>query len=223
MSSHLPLNEIVGELCHDINNPLAIVCGTSHQLGRLVEEEKFDPLKAKAYLERMDRNLERITKLVKGMAVFARKTTAEATTKFDVQKLADLVGPFCEELLKKGKVDFTLTLQPELRLNCRLVGVAQAILILIRHTNALTQTLPVKKVGLAIQGVSKNCLITVTRPNQEKPSATSLAKDLQQDLASIPEFSYVREICATHGGSFSCTSKDGQLELTMSLPVVDLD
>ena len=214
MPSNLPLNEIVGELCHDINNPLAIVCGTSQQLSRLIEEGGFDPEKAKTYLERIDRNLDRITKLVKGMAVFAKRTTAEATSKFDTQKLIDLIGPFCEELLKKGKIEFTLTTPSELKLNCRLVGLAQAILILIRHTNAVANTLTEKSVSLTIEGVSKNCLITVTRPTSEKED--------QQDLTKIPEFSFIREICEIHSGSFSFQSKAGRTELTMALPVVDL-
>jgi signal transduction histidine kinase len=212
MPIDLPLNEITSDLCHDINNPLAIVCGTSQQLGRLFGEEPWDPVRAKTLLERIDRNLERITRLVHGLAILAKKTQNEMPKTIESQKLLESIVPFCEETLKKGKIEFRLTTQPEMpKLMCKTLALSQAILLIIRQACSVTNQLTERWIELDFSASASSWIISVKRPK--------VPQDEGLDLSQAPEFSFSNEVSRLHAGRLALKVADSGTTVIMELPV----
>lgn len=212
MPIDLPLNEITSDLCHDINNPLAIVCGTSQQLGRLVSEETWDPTRAKALVERMDRNLERITRLVRGLAILAKKTQNETPKTTGVEKLIELVVPFCEEILQKGKVEFRFNkkegMPPFL---CRTLSTSQALLVLLRHACAVIAPLESRWIELKFDFTPTHGLISITRP--------SVPNEKEEELKQAPALFFPKEIFSIQEGKLTCTVAQPLTTVLIELPL----
>ena len=66
------LGEMAGGIAHEINNPLAIISARTGVLQTLCAEAKLDREAAKIELEKIDKTVFRIAKIVRGLKTFSR-------------------------------------------------------------------------------------------------------------------------------------------------------
>jgi len=144
------LGEMSSGIAHEINNPLAIIHGKSHQIRRhlsaLSTPESAPLVKL---TEDIDQTVERISKIIKGLRSFSREGEKDPFELRSVKTLVDETLAFCatrfkhhEIELKVGKIGESLTLQ------CRPSQIAQVLLNLLNNAYDAVQNLPDRWVAI---------------------------------------------------------------------------
>lgn len=104
------LGEMSSGIAHEINNPLAVIRARAEQMGTLLERKNFDDGKMTQALLAVERMCDRITKIVKGLRVFARDGERDPFAKISLKKAIEETLGFCREKFKFHQV--------QLRVHC---------------------------------------------------------------------------------------------------------
>ncbi len=130
------LGEMAGGIAHEINNPLAIIVGRLALLRTLLEKVEFKSSEtALRHVDKMTETSHRITKIVKGLRVFARDGSQDAFEEVTVQAIVEDTFSFCAERFKAHGIVLTNACDPFTKIKCIPVQLGQVLLNLLNNAH----------------------------------------------------------------------------------------
>ncbi len=138
------LGEIAGGIAHEINNPLAFISINNVHLKRMIGLSEYDRSSILDRVERIDRGVERISKIVNSLRYLARDASSDVLAKADIAHVVEETVTLCTERFKGQGIELSLSLPAEkVFAYCRSAQIAQALLNLLN--NAYDAVLPCQK------------------------------------------------------------------------------
>jgi signal transduction histidine kinase len=122
------LGEIASGIAHEVNNPLAIIGGKVHTMKSKI---KKIPDAAKAILSDLDsieKTVERIAVIVRGLRTFASETTNQSFDTHDIEKIVQDVVSIMGQKIADAGIEFKVSVPPKLSAYCRSNEVSQALM-----------------------------------------------------------------------------------------------
>jgi PAS domain S-box-containing protein len=133
------LGEMAAGVAHEINNPLSVVKGKVNQLRNSLKKiGTSDPVIEK-HLESIDRNSDRIAKIVKGLRAFSRDGFQDPYVRTSIRTMIEESLDLIVERFKEHGIELSVPLvDPQLHVPCRPSEVEQVVINLL--INALHAT-----------------------------------------------------------------------------------
>lgn len=129
------LGEMAAGVAHEINNPLTIIQGNAVVLKRLASSEQMDVEKMISGLNKIQDTSNRISKIIKGLLTFARKSDKESTEVVQLDKVIDDTLVLLGERFKYNNVKFIFNQSPDLIIECSPVQLSEVILNLLNNAH----------------------------------------------------------------------------------------
>ncbi len=129
------LGEMSSGIAHEINNPLAIIHGKSHQIRSQIEKGKIDPANLIKLTGDIDQTVQRISKIIKGLRSFSRDGDQDPFESRSLQSLLEDTISFCATRFKHHEIILDLNgVSPELQIHCRPSQISQVLLNLLNNS-----------------------------------------------------------------------------------------
>lgn len=129
------LGELSTGIAHEINNPLTIISGSSQMLNRASQNGTLSNDFVIRYFQKIDKSVDRISKIVKGLKHFANQSDSRPKEKVEIQEIVDETTQFCQELLSATGITLKLAEVPPVKIHCHSIQVSQVLLNLLKNAS----------------------------------------------------------------------------------------
>lgn len=133
------LGEMAAGVAHEINNPLSVVVGKLDQIKRFVLSGKLSPSEILSEIEKIEKNADRITKIVSGLRTFSRDASHDPMVEVDLNQLILETLELCRERFKNYNIDLRYQKSEEIKINCRPGQIVQVLLNLLSNAHDAVQ------------------------------------------------------------------------------------
>ncbi len=147
-SKFAALGEMAAGICHEINNPLAVITSVSDIMHRRAK----DSLGVSTYSEKDLKDLERIkstgfriAKIIQGLKSFSRNAQLDPKIRTSLDQVIRDSLSLCEGRLKKNGVELRLNVTPSLAIMCRPAEITQVLLNAINNALDSMESVPTAK------------------------------------------------------------------------------
>lgn len=169
------VGEMAAGFAHEVNNPLAIISVSLSLLKTFAGESP----EANAHIERCNRAVDRITKIVKGLRNLSRPDLSESKTAQNVQGLVEEVLSFCQAKLSSAGIHLRTQLQADLLVPCRPVQISQILLNLINNAcDAMEELPPHVTRSIELRTYAKDRMVYITVSN----AGPALTADVREKI-----------------------------------------
>lgn len=128
------LGEMAGGIAHESNNPLAILKATAEQIHKLVSFPKVDVGQVKKSALRLEKTVDRIASIVKGLQFFSREGYQDPVEMFSVKGMIDQTLGLCQEIFSSKGLQLVIEPYDEnLRIEGREIQISQVLLNLLNN------------------------------------------------------------------------------------------
>ena len=155
------LGEMAGGIAHEINNPLAIISARTGVLQTLCAEAKLDREAAKIELEKIDKTVFRIAKIVRGLKTFSRSADKDPMIGIPLPEIIEETLSLCHERFKTNGVNLTVGEVPDVFIRCRATQISQVLINLLNNSYDAIETLPEKWVKVELDAGSERARIRI--------------------------------------------------------------
>ena len=220
------LGEMSGSIGHEINNPLAVIVGSSEQLVRMVNQSSTDFALYRAKLERITKMVDRITKIVSGLKKFSRQAEGEMN-EIAISSVIDGALEISSERFRVSDIELRKNLQCEgLFFKGNEVQIMQVIVNLLNNSYDAVGGLSTKWVSLDCEERSRKIFITVTDSGSGIPE--EVANRIMEPFFTTKEvgkgtglgLSIAKGIIEAHGGIFSYDKNCANTRFVIELPLL---
>ncbi len=129
------LGEMAGGIAHEINNPLSIIKGYIDLLKRQHSRKSLTLDGAIQYIEKMDKMVGRISRIVNGMRRFSRESSMDHKISYSLNKIIDETLDICLERITNNGTALKVTyFTDDVLIECRAVEISQVLLNLINNS-----------------------------------------------------------------------------------------
>lgn len=171
------LGEMAAGIAHEINNPLAIICGRSQVMKELIQSGKMNSTHALESIEKITETALRISKIISGLRAFAREGSRDPFQHTSIQEIVKNATELCSNGLKSRSIQFDVTgLSPKLSIECRSVQIIQVLLNLLNNSSDAVSKLTDKWIRLDIRELESAVEFSVT------DSGTGIPLDVQERM-----------------------------------------
>lgn len=139
------LGEMAAGIAHEINNPLTIIGAHSASVRRDLGAGHEVEIKK---LEAIERTVQRIAKIIRGLRSFAREISQEQKTEISVRALVDDTLSFCAERFKNADIELETDIEENVLVNVQEHQISQVLLNLLNNAYDATAQVENKKVRL---------------------------------------------------------------------------
>ncbi len=101
------LGTIAGGMAHEINNPLSIVLGNCQLLVNMLREEQLDKNKAAEHVAKIQRNAERVAKIVSSLLSIFKGNKQELMSELNLPQLVEIAAENHADRFKAEQITFT--------------------------------------------------------------------------------------------------------------------
>jgi signal transduction histidine kinase len=127
------LGDLAAGLSHEINNPLAILKGRVEQLKKNAENKEQNPSYTADVLDKMDRAIARIARIVKNMQILSRPDVEELAENINLSEVVrESFGFLRESFLREG-IDVQFKSSSQVQAFARPATVSQVLLTLLSN------------------------------------------------------------------------------------------
>ncbi len=127
------LGEMAGGIAHEINNPLAILSGRAHLLGRLADQGNLSAEVIRQNSDKIMETVDRMAKIISGLRSFSRNGEHDPFRPVTLEKVVSSTMDFCSERFRNQQIEFRIGTVPDLDLVCREVQIVQVLLNLLNN------------------------------------------------------------------------------------------
>lgn len=167
------LGTMAGGIAHEINNPLAIISVACQQLNEILMMEHPDKEHVKKASDTIERSVDRISRIVRGLKMLSREERLEPASPVPVKDLIDDTLELCRARFAAHGIALLVPRIPDtLTLQCRPTQVSQVLLNLLNNAYDAVECLPEKWVHLDITDDDDDILISVTDSGKGLPPET---------------------------------------------------
>ncbi len=166
------LGEMSAGIAHEINNPLAVIDGTTRLIARsLAANIEIDSQKLEAYLTKIAKMVNRITKIVNGLRAFSRDGSQEPITQFPIDKFFSDISDLCHANLVHKKVDIRFLIDdPSIVVSGREVQLSQVLINMINNSADAVEKLDEKWITVECVSTKDQLVISITDSGQGIPA-----------------------------------------------------
>lgn len=158
------LGEMSAGIAHEINNPLAVIDGTTRLISRSIAANiEIDMPKLETYLAKISKMVVRITKIVNGLRAFSRDGSQEPITQFPIDKFFSDISDLCYANLTHKKVDIQFHIKdPNMIISGREVQLSQVLINMINNSADAVEKLDEKWISVECASENDDILIAIT-------------------------------------------------------------
>ncbi len=142
------LGEMAGGIAHEINNPLAIICGKVTQMKKGFEAGRFEPRKFFEDLSKLESTAQRIAKIIRGLRSFSRDSGHDPMVASPFSRILEDTLELCSERFKHHGIELRINCKEDLILPCRPSQISQILMNLLSNSFDAVENLPEKWVEL---------------------------------------------------------------------------
>ncbi|GAB4021995.1 MAG: hypothetical protein Fur0010_25140 [Bdellovibrio sp.] len=218
------LGIMAGGVAHEINNPLMIITGNASVLNKMLEKENVKNPKVYESLGKINKTVERISRIVKGLLTLSRDSSQDPMESVSVAKLIDLGCLLLGEKFKAYGIPLRFSGDMDAQLECKVAQVSQIFTALLQNSieavkNQNSSWVEVKAIdhgdSLAIEVVDSGSGLSIDV--QEKlftPFFTT--KDVGEGTGL--GLSIARGVVESHGGTLRYDSTCPNTKFVVVLP-----
>ncbi len=219
------LGQMASEIIHEINNPISNIHARLELMATEIKGNKIDHELQLQWLEKMQLNVKRINKIIKGVKSFSRNVDQDPFEDVPVSELIEYSLGFCTERLKYASVILNVDPIPsDLKVNCRKVQISQVIINLVSNSIDATAGMAFRWVKISVHESGDQIIIKVIDSGNgidskilEKlftPFFTTKDKESGTGLG----LSISRSIIESHKGSIRYNETTGNTSFLIELP-----
>lgn len=123
------LGEMAGGIAHEINNPLMIIQAQAEQLIRMTKDERVV-----AGMGRIERTVDRIAKIIKGMRALSRNSDNDEFAPARVSAILEDVIDLCQERFRQSAIALQVDIIDDFTIDCRATQISQVLLNLLNNS-----------------------------------------------------------------------------------------
>jgi C4-dicarboxylate-specific signal transduction histidine kinase len=155
------LGEMAAGVAHEINNPLAIICGTvSLSLERL-ESENPNLEKIREGLIKIENTSNKIAKIIRGLKMFSRNSEKDPMFPTPLASVINDTLELCQERFKEAGLALQVSPIPEMSIFCRPSQISQVILNLLNNAFDAIEGLSERWISLKVNALDSKIQIAV--------------------------------------------------------------
>lgn len=130
------LGEMAAGIAHEINNPLAVILGKTHQVMNVLSDSSMTNLDRKILVEKcqvVSATVFRITKIIQGMCDFARESSNEDKSEVLVSRLIDDSMALCKQRFINRGIHIQVDLVKDFTVVCQQIRMSQVLVNLLNN------------------------------------------------------------------------------------------
>jgi PAS domain S-box-containing protein len=128
------LGEMASGIAHEINNPLAIINAKAANIRLSLKEGRMSHEQLGLELQKIEVTVERITKIISGLRVFARDAESDPFERESIHAIVTDTLNFCGEKMKVLNIELKLDLQEDVFCLCRATQISQIVMNLLSNS-----------------------------------------------------------------------------------------
>ena len=219
------LGEMAGGVAHEVNNPLAIIIGQACRIRRRLERGVLDPIKLNQDLENIEATAHRIAKIIKGLCSFSRNSENDPMEVKHLIQIVDETLELCQEKIRNHSIQLTLSVDPDIQLQCRPGQIAQIIMNLL--SNAYDATIGLSEKWIRLEAFSHANWVSIIVTDSGKGIEPSIRDKIMQPFFTTKEvgrgtglgLSICCGISEDHGGSLYYDTRAEHTCFVVNLPL----
>jgi two-component system NtrC family sensor kinase len=128
------LGEMGAGIAHEINNPLAIISGSTNLLKKYLKDKSIQDEHSTNLISRIEKTITRISKIVTSLRAYARQTDMEKKDSVPLDSIIEMTTGLCSEKFKSLAVDFEVqTPIPSIYVHCVAGEISQVLINLLNN------------------------------------------------------------------------------------------
>ena len=164
------LGTMAGGIAHEINNPLATISVAAQQLESFFCEERPGSTRAVHATKTIGRNVERISRIVRGLLTLSRDGAQDPFSTASVSSLLSDTLELCQARFAAHNIALLYEPPPEaLELECRPAQISQILINLLNNAHDAIEDVPEKWIRIEVQDAGESILLTVTDSGRGLP------------------------------------------------------
>ena len=223
------LGMMAGGIAHEINNPLGIIHAYASDLLEMVREGEVTASAVERTSTRIVETAERIENIIRSLRHLAREGGTDPMLPASIEELIEGVLPLFRERCRMNSIRLTCSLiDPELRVPCREVQIAQALLNLLQNAfDAVVENRGDKWIEIRVGAAGNSVVVSV---RDSGPGVPSNVKDriMEPFFTTKPigkgmglGLSLAQSIAKQHGGELTFGELEGHTCFSLALPLRD--
>jgi len=222
------LGEMAGGIAHEINNPLQILQAYITRIESYIEWDE-----PKEHIEetcrRMIATIERISKIIMGLRVFARDGQSDPLIAYSAKKIIDETATLAADKIRTTGIRLKTSLgATDLMVCCRPTEVGQILLNLINNACDAVNDCPEKEVEMVVRRTDNGfCEFSVV-DSGKGVVAQNVPKIMQPFFTTKPTgqgtglgLSISRGIAQGHGGELIYRRINGRTQFSFTIPALN--
>jgi signal transduction histidine kinase len=155
------LGEMASGVAHEINNPLFILSGITEQMKRKNFNEDYTLESRFNDLSKIDKSVERIIKIVRGLKVFSRNSENDPFEKTSIKEIFLDTLEICNEKIKNLDIKFIVDYSEDISIVCKSTQISQVFINLIGNSCDAIALLDVKWIEFKAERKDNTVVISV--------------------------------------------------------------
>lgn len=219
------LGEMAGGIAHEINNPLAIISGKASYLRLLIKKENYTPAVFEEELIKVERTVDRIAKIIRGLRSFSRSSENDPMTSTNFQIILEDTLQLCLEKFRKNNIDVKIAGSLDQWLECRPSQISQLLMNLL--SNSYDAVLPLDEKWIEIKVDRKDQELLISVIDSGKGIAAEIVDRIMQPFFTTKEvgkgtglgLSISKGIAEDHHGTLVYDRTASNTKFIICLPV----
>lgn len=215
------IGELAGGVCHQINNPLAIIVGRSMILRSQLKEVVPNDSAMFKDLDVIDQTSQRVSGILKALRVYA-KDLGHEVTEADVNGVIDDALTLIRPKLKTLEIELKYQKSGGINIKMNKNQISQVILDLLANAVEAMEESPVKELAIEVKDAEKNVVVTVSdtgkgiRPEDQMKifEAFFTTKSRHFGVGLSNALNYMNQ----NKGEISLINREGPTVFRMTLP-----
>jgi len=172
------MGEMAGGIAHEINNPMAVICGKIRYLQRRNQNKELTPELLDHNLHLMDQTAQRIVKIVRSLRALIRNGALEKMESISLRELLEPLIEICRARLDQLGIPLFIQYQEEapIHLLCGVVELGQVIMNLVVNAGQAIETKEERWVRMEVESHPQNISIKII------DSGTGLSSEVRKKL-----------------------------------------
>ena len=223
------LGMMAGGIAHEINNPLGIIHAYASDLLEMVRESEVTAATVERASTRIVETAKRIESIIKSLRHLAREGNTDPILPASMQELVEGILELSRERCRMNSIRLTCSpIDPDLRVACREVQIAQAILNLLQNAfDAVVENAGDKWIEISVEVAGNSVVVSVS---DSGPGVPSNIRDriMEPFFTTKPigkgmglGLSLAQSIAKQHGGELRFGEGEGHTCFSLTLPLRD--
>ncbi len=221
------LGNFTSGIAHEVNNPLSIIVGKSGLLKSKIEAENFNKEKLLVDVESIQKNSERITKIIRSLNAFSRNSINDPFEHVSILKIIDAAVAITKDKFQKEGIDFKISIPAEITyenlIEARESEIIHVLMNLLNNSQDAVQGQVKKIIEIRISGFSTHYEVSIFDSGPRiKPE---IARRMMEPFFTTKPtgqgtglgLSLAQQIIRSHNGSLEFNTQSEQTQFVLTL------